>query len=130
MAEGFKWHLKSCSLLLVSGVLLARARGSKIDPILVQNRGQKPPRSRPDGFESCLQYGCDFNANFDLFLKFLTSAGGPFWSTWGFTLGPSLLLVSGVSRDRARGSKIDPILVQNRGQMTSGGVQMGYKAES
>ena len=27
-AEGFKWHLKSCSLLLVSGVLLARARGS------------------------------------------------------------------------------------------------------
>ena len=42
-----------------------RARGSKIDPILVQNRGQKPPRSRPDGFESCLQYGCDFSANFD-----------------------------------------------------------------
>ena len=66
-AEGFKRHLKSCSLLLVSGVLLARARGSKIDPILVQNRGQKPPRSRPDGFESCLQYGCDFNANFDPF---------------------------------------------------------------
>ena len=63
--EGFKWHLKSCSLLLVSGVLLARARGSKVDPILVQNRGQKPPRSRPDGFESCLQYGCDFSANFE-----------------------------------------------------------------
>ena len=26
-----------------------RARGSKIDPILVQNRGQKPPWSRPGG---------------------------------------------------------------------------------
>ena len=64
-AEGFKRHLKSFSLLLVSGVLLARARGSKIDPILVQNRGQKPPRSHPDGFESCLQYGCDFSANFE-----------------------------------------------------------------
>ena len=71
--EGFKWHLKSCSLLLVSGVLLARARGSKIDPILVQNRGQKPPRSRPDGFESCLQYGCDFS--FFLF-EFLIPRGG------------------------------------------------------
>ena len=67
--KGFKWHLKSCSLLLVSGVLLARARGSKIDPILVQHRGQKPPRSRPDGFESCLQYGCDFSANFESFFR-------------------------------------------------------------
>ena len=71
-AEGFKCHLKSCSLLLVSGVLLARARGSKIDPTLVQNRGQKPPRSRPDGFESCLQYGCDFSANFESFFEHMS----------------------------------------------------------
>ena len=41
--EGFKWHLKSCSLLLVSGVLLARARGSKIDPILIEMEAKSLP---------------------------------------------------------------------------------------
>ena len=40
--EGFKRHLKSCSLLLVSGVLFARARGSKIDPIVVQKAKSLP----------------------------------------------------------------------------------------
>ena len=35
--EGFKWHLKSCSLLLVSGVLLARARGSKLAKIVAKS---------------------------------------------------------------------------------------------
>ncbi len=57
----------------ISAKIADRAGGSKIDPILVQNRGQKPPRSRPDGFESCLQYGCDFSANFDSFLEHLLS---------------------------------------------------------
>ena len=32
--------------------------------------------------------------------------------------------------DRAGGSKIDPSLVQNRGQMASGGVQVAYKVVS
>ena len=55
----------------------ARARGSKIDPILVQNRSQKPPRRRPDGFQSRLQKGNDFSANFDsVFIVFQTQGVG------------------------------------------------------
>ena len=41
-----------------------RAWGSKIEPEPVQNRSQKPPRRRPDGFKSRLQ-SCDFGAIFE-----------------------------------------------------------------
>ena len=58
---------------------------------------------------------------------------GAFWappeprkSCSRYNAGP----ISANLADRAGGSKIDPILVQNRGQMASGGVQMGLKAVS
>ena len=45
---GAFWKFFGTLLRSISAKYADRARGSKIDPILVQNRGQKPP----DGFES------------------------------------------------------------------------------
>ena len=53
--RGPKWRLKLIQKPSFSAKIAERVRGSKIEPKLVQNRGQKPPRRRPDGFERHLQ---------------------------------------------------------------------------
>ena len=96
---------KSCSRHnagSISAIHADHARGSKIDPILVQNRSQMPPRRRPDGFQSRLQNGYDFSATFDsiFYDNFQTPGGG--------ARGPQMVFKSVSKTCSRRGPFPDP----------------------